>query len=94
MKYFYVKLTDEGKMGQLLFWEAPGEPDQATIDALKLIEQESYGQHLGWQTTLQTMGEQGFDLVTVVPQKHKRPNGDVIWNSYIFRRAESDGDKK
>ena len=97
MKYSYVKLTDKGLSGRTLYWEGYGEPDQTAIDTLKLTNPLSgyNGEHLGWQTTLQVMGELGFDLVAVVPQKHmKSLEGFKIWNSYIFKKAESAGEEK
>lgn len=97
MKYRYVEFTDRTaasargrKHGSLYY---AGIPSEELIEELGItvIKSGSQGKTL-YETTLQAMGERGWELQFVTPCgihfENGRTTGGPIENSYIFRKND------
>ena len=84
--YVYVKLTDKAINGSTLYWSDYNDPEDWLIHKLKMTKNSSSGK---WETTLQNLGDAGFDLVNVSPHQQESNGRFVkIENSYIFKRKD------
>lgn len=88
--YVYVKLTDNGYKSSTLYWCDDKDPEQWLINDLKLSKNNSSEE---WETSLQNVGEAGFDLVCVTSCQEHAKNAQFssstrIENIYIFKRKD------
>lgn len=84
--YVYVRLTDKAINGSKLYWSDYNDPEGWLIHELKMSKNSLSGV---WETTLQNLGDAGFDLVNIFPHRHEN-NGRLvkIENVYIFKRKD------
>lgn len=87
--YVYVKLTDKANKGSALYWCDRKDPEDWLAKDLRMSKN-SLGE---WETSLQNIGEAGFDLVSVTPYQKNTRNGEFrstteIENLYIFKRRD------
>ena len=87
--YVYLKLTDKANKGSALYWCDPKDPEDWLAKDLRMSKN-----RLGeWETSLQNVGEAGFDLVSVTPHQKNTKSGQFgsttkIENIYIFKRRD------
>lgn len=87
--YVYIKLTDKANKGSALYWCDPKDPEDWLAKDLRMSKNSS-GE---WETSLQNIGEAGFDLVSVTPYQENTKSGQFgsttkIENIYIFKRRD------
>lgn len=97
MKYRYAEFTDQTgttckrKNGSLWY---VGKPSDILIDdlGLEVVRRSGTDSIIGYRTTLEELGERGWELQFVTPCGANFANIDrisgPIENSYIFRKSE------
>ncbi len=88
--YVYLKFTDNGYRNSILYWCNSEPPAEWLIKELKM-ENENPKYNI-WFTTLENIGEAGFDLISIYPYR-KAFNSTMISrieNFYIFKREETE----
>lgn len=85
----YVKLTDKANKSSILYWCDPKDPEDRLAKDLRMSKNSS-GE---WETSLQNIGEAGFDLVSVTSYQKNTKSGQFgsttkIENIYIFKRRD------
>ena len=87
--YVYVKLTDKANKGSVLYWCDLKDPEDWLAKDLRMSKNSS-GE---WETSLQNIGEAGFELVSVNPYQENTKSGQFgsttkIESIYIFKRRD------
>ena len=87
-KYSYVEFTDGnfysiGKTGKLYI---VSQNPEFYIEEFELIEETSRGRKT-YYTTLEKIGNRGWELVFVTPCGNLRENGgEMLQNAYVFKK--------
>ena len=90
-KYIYIKLVDKGTDSQTLYCKGYETLDEAIATELKMKKN---SETRITSTSLQDLGNAGYELVNVSPFKTKQKFGNSldIENSYIFRKVVEDNE--
>ncbi len=86
-KYRYVEFTDEAHYRKCGHIYIVANDPKAYIEEFGLVEERLHGSGIGYYTTLEKMGELGWELAFVTPcGSFINPSFSTIKNAYIFKK--------